>query len=133
MSDAEDEVLRSVAGYFSLLAEPSRLKVMHTICDRERSVGDIVAETGLSQTNVSRQLRVLHDRGVVGRRKQGALAFYRVVDTTVVELCRIACSQIASRIDGQRPLKRALLRFMPDQPASARRDTVTAAAKERPT
>jgi DNA-binding transcriptional ArsR family regulator len=117
MSDT-DEVLRSVAGYFGLLAEPSRLKVMHAICDRERSVGDIVAETGLSQTNVSRQLRALHERGVVSRRKEGAMAFYRVVDTTVVELCRLACTRIASRIDGQRTLKRALLRFMPADRAS---------------
>jgi DNA-binding transcriptional ArsR family regulator len=108
-----DEVLQSVAAYFGLLAEPSRLKVMHTICERERSVGEIVVETGLTQTNVSRQLRHLHVRGVVSRRKEGSQVFYRVADATLVELCRTACVRIASQIEERRPLKKALLKFMP--------------------
>jgi len=108
-----DEVLESVASYFSLLSEPTRLKVLHAICERERSVGDIVAETGLSQTTVSRQLSGLYARGVLTRRKEGSMVFYRVADTTLIELCRTACVRIAGQIEERRPLKRALLRFMP--------------------
>jgi DNA-binding transcriptional ArsR family regulator len=107
-----DEVLQSVAAYFGLLAEPSRLKLMHTICERERSVGEIVADTGLTQSNVSRQLRHLHARGVLARRKDGSQVFYRVADATLIELCRAACLRIASQIDERRPLKKALLKFM---------------------
>jgi DNA-binding transcriptional ArsR family regulator len=108
-----DEVLESVASYFSLLSEPTRLKVLHSICERERSVGEIVKETGLTQTNVSRQLSALYARGVLARRKDGSMVFYRVTDTTLVELCRAACVRIASQIEERRPLKRALLKFMP--------------------
>jgi DNA-binding transcriptional ArsR family regulator len=117
MSEA-DEVLESVASYFSLLAEPTRLKVMHAICERERSVGDIVSETGLTQPNVSRQLRQLHMRGVVSRRKDGNLVYYQVADRVLMDLCRTACARIASQIDERRPLKRALLRFMPQERGS---------------
>lgn len=115
-----DEVLEAVASYFSLLSEPTRLKVLHAICERERSVGEIVVETGLTQTNVSRQLSALRARGVVGRRKNGSMVFYRVTDTTLVELCRAACVRIASRIEERRPLKRALLKFMPGSGQRAR-------------
>ena len=111
-----DEVLQSVAAYFGLLAEPSRLKVMHTICERERSVGEIVADTGLTQSNVSRQLRHLHARGVLARRKDGSQVFYRVADDTLIELCRAACLRIASQIEERRPLRKALLKFMPQAP-----------------
>lgn len=108
-----DEVLESVASYFSLLSEPTRLKVLHAICERERSVGEIVKETGLTQTSVSRQLSALYARGVLTRRKDGSMVFYKVADTTLVELCRTACVRIASQIEERRPLKRALLKFMP--------------------
>ena len=69
--------------------------------------------TGLAQPNVSRQLRGLHARGVVSRRKAGNQVYYKVTDGTVVELCRSACIRIASQIDEQRSLKKALLKFMP--------------------
>ncbi len=55
----------SVARYFSLLAEPTRLKILHTICHDERSVSSIVAATGATQTNVSRHLSLMHQAGVV--------------------------------------------------------------------
>ena len=109
-----DQVLESVAAFFGLLAEPTRLKVLHSICNRERSVGEIVEQTGLTQSNVSRQLSGLHARGVVSRRKVGNMVFYKVVDTTLMELCRAVCARIAGQIEERRPLKRALLKFMPD-------------------
>ena len=109
-----DQVLESVAAFFGLLAEPTRLKVLHSICNQERSVGEIVEQTGLTQSNVSRQLSGLHARGVVSRRKHGNMVFYKVVDTTLVELCRAVCARIAGQIEERRPLKRALLKFMPD-------------------
>jgi DNA-binding transcriptional ArsR family regulator len=117
-----DQVLQSVAAYFGLLAEPSRLKVMHSICERERSVGEIVADTGLTQTNVSRQLRHLYARGVLARRKEGSQVFYCVSDDTLIELCRAACLRIARQIDARRPLRKALLKFMPQARGGSQAD-----------
>ena len=37
----------AVARYFGVLSEPTRLKILHTICQDERSVGAIVAATVL--------------------------------------------------------------------------------------
>jgi DNA-binding transcriptional ArsR family regulator len=116
-----DQVLESVASFFALLAEPSRLKVLHAICTQERSVGEVVAQTGLTQSNVSRQLRGLHARGLVSRRKEGNMVFYKVTDGTLVELCRAVCARIAGQIDERRPLKKALREFMTDPARAARR------------
>ena len=55
-----DPVFTAVAKYFGLLAEPTRLKILHSICDTERQVSAIVGETGASQTNVSRHLSLMH-------------------------------------------------------------------------
>ena len=69
-SDNELEtVLNAVAGYFAVLAEPTRLRVLRALCGGERTVGRIVKETGVSQSTVSRHLAVLHRHGIAARRR----------------------------------------------------------------
>jgi DNA-binding transcriptional ArsR family regulator len=106
-----DVVFAAVARYFGLLAEPTRLKILHAICNDERSVSQIVAITGATQTNVSRHLALMHQAGVVSRRREGSTVFYRVDDPEFVETCRKVCVQIAGRIEEREPLKRGLLDY----------------------
>ena len=104
-------VFAAVAGYFGLLSEPTRLRILHAICQAERSVSAIVAATGATQTNVSRHLSLLHRAGVVSRRRAGNAVYYRVADLEFASMCRSVCVQIAGRIDASEPLKRDLLGF----------------------
>jgi DNA-binding transcriptional ArsR family regulator len=60
--DEMDEVFESVARYFSILAEPARLRILHAICQEEKPVGQIVDETGMTQTNVSRHLNLMYQQ-----------------------------------------------------------------------
>ncbi|MEO8485831.1 MAG: metalloregulator ArsR/SmtB family transcription factor [Betaproteobacteria bacterium] len=110
-SDELAPVFDAVAEYFGLLAEPTRLAILHTICNDERSVSAIVAATGATQTNVSRHLGLLHAAGVVSRRRDGSSVLYRVADPVFVEICRSACVRIAARIDAQSPLAGDLLDY----------------------
>lgn len=112
-SDASelDAVFAVVARHFSLLSEPTRLKILHVICSDELSVSQIVDATGATQTNVSRHLALMHQAGVVTRRREGSAVYYRVDNPAFVEICRNVCVQIASRIDEREPLKRGLLDF----------------------
>ncbi len=109
--DELEPVFASVARYFALLAEPTRLKILHAICQAERSVSAIVAATGATQTTVSRHLGMLHRAGVVSRRRERSFVYYHVADPAFVELCRSVCVQIASRIDERAPLRDGLLEF----------------------
>jgi DNA-binding transcriptional ArsR family regulator len=104
--DALNEVFESVARYFSLLSEPTRLRIMHSICQEEKSVNRIVQELGASQTNVSRHLGLMYQAGVLGRRKDGNQVFYRVTDAAFTELCRTVCVRVAAELDGDKSLKR---------------------------
>ena len=45
-------VFESTARYFSVLGEPTRLKILHAICKEERCVNDIIEATGALQANV---------------------------------------------------------------------------------
>ncbi len=117
--DELDPVFSAVAAYFGVLSEPTRLKIMHALCQGEKTVNEIVAESGATQTNVSRHLALMHRHGVVARRKQGTQVHYSVADQTMVELCRSVCNRIASTIDERRPLRKQLLRLIP--PAARKR------------
>jgi hypothetical protein len=59
----------------------------------------------------SRHLALMHQAGVVSRRRDGAAVFYQVTDPEFVEICRTVCVRIASRIEAGEPLKRELLDF----------------------
>ncbi len=89
-------VFEKAAEYFSLLSEPSRLRIIQAICFDERSVQEVVDCTGLPQPNVSRHLALLHRSGVLSRRRSGTSVFYRVSDPTITELCRLVCVRMSS-------------------------------------
>ena len=89
------EVLDRAAEYFALLSEPSRLRIIQAICYEERSVQQVVEQTGLPQPNVSRHLSLLHRSGVLSRRRAGTSVFYRVSDDLLTEVCRLVCVRLA--------------------------------------
>ncbi len=91
-------VFESTARYFSVLGEPTRLKILHAICKEERCVNDIIEATGALQANVSRHLGLMYQAGVLTRRREGTQIFYRVADPLFVELCRTISTQVASRL-----------------------------------
>ncbi|MBE0619870.1 MAG: winged helix-turn-helix transcriptional regulator [Burkholderiales bacterium] len=103
----------AVASYFSVLSEPMRLRIMHSICETEKTVSQIVEEIGATQTNVSRHLGIMYRSGVLARRKEGNRVYYRAADMAMVELCRGVCKSISEQMDERMPLRRELLRLMP--------------------
>ena len=113
--DELDTVFIAVAAYFSVLSEPTRLKIMHAVCEAEQSVSQIVMATGATQTNVSRHLGLMYRHGVLARRREGNQIYYSVADETMLEICRSVCNRIATTIDDRRPLKRQFLRLVPSR------------------
>ena len=109
-----EKLFESVSGFFGLLAEPTRLKILNALCGSERSVGDVVQRVGSTQTTVSRHLNLMYAKGVLQRRREGQQTFYSVSEPAIVELCRTVCVHIASAADGRAVASRTLRRFMPD-------------------
>ena len=62
---------------FNAIAEPRRRDILEYLAGRERPVGDIVAELGVSQPSVSKHLRVLREVGLVDVRRDGRNILYR--------------------------------------------------------
>lgn len=111
--DERSHAIDAVASYFGVLSEPTRIRIMHAICEKEKTVSQIVEELGASQTNVSRHLGIMHRSGVLSRRKEGNQVYYRTADAAMVELCRSVCKRISERMEERMPLRGELLRLMP--------------------
>jgi DNA-binding transcriptional ArsR family regulator len=95
------EVVQQVAEYFSVLAEPMRLKILNLLKDGEKCVQDLVEATDTSQANVSKHLKVMVQAGILSRRTKGTLAYYSVEDDLIFELCNLVCDRLANRIEEQ--------------------------------
>ena len=107
-----ERLFEVVSGYFGLLSQPTRLKILNAICEGELSVSEIVERVGSTQTNVSRHLNLMYGKRVLKRRRAGAMTFYSVADRNIVTLCRTACIQMASQLDQESVSNRTLKRFM---------------------
>ena len=86
--------LERVSQLFKAFAEPTRLAILQELKSGPRSVGEVVAAIGTSQANVSKQLRILREAGVVSHEKQGTSVFCSIADPVVFELCRLVCDKI---------------------------------------
>ena len=60
-----------------------------------------------SQQNVSKHLAVLWDAGIVGRRKDGNFAYYRIVDSAVFDVCERVCSAVQRDLEQKLTAARA--------------------------
>ena len=74
------------AKLFRGFADPSRLSIVEALGTTTRTVSEIVAETGLSQPNVSNHLACLLDCGLVEREQRGRFVHYWLADRRIIEL-----------------------------------------------
>jgi ArsR family transcriptional regulator len=96
------ELLHIIAERFKAIGEPARLQILDTLRDGERTVTELVEETGLGQGNVSKHLQLLHTLGFVRRRKDGLHVYYAIADRSVFKLCDIMCGRLEAETSARR-------------------------------
>jgi DNA-binding transcriptional ArsR family regulator len=94
-------VFESVARYFSVLGEPTRLRILHALCQEEKCVNGLIRETGLAQANASRHLGLMYQAGLLSRRREGTQVFYKVADPLYIELCRTVSARLLARAEAE--------------------------------
>jgi len=93
-----DEMLEAVSSRFKLLAEPMRLKILRILCDREYTVQEIVKKVNASQANISKHLTLMHDNGVVTRRKEELKCYYRIADDSIIYSCYLSSRSVVENL-----------------------------------
>lgn len=78
------------AKFFRGLSDSTRLSVLLTLIDGEKTVGEIVEATKQSQSNVSNHLKCLSDCGLVKNRREGKNIYYSLRDPKTKELLKLS-------------------------------------------
>jgi DNA-binding transcriptional ArsR family regulator len=93
-----DPLIELLAHRFRVIGEPMRIRLLDRLRVGEHSVGELAGALGASQQNVSKHLGVLHEAGIVERRKDGTRVVYGIADPTVFTLCEIVCDGLSRHL-----------------------------------
>ena len=83
------------AKLFRGFGDPARLNILQVLRNGPMTVTEIVASTGMSQSNTSNHLRCLRECGLVAAEQQGKYALYRLSDDRVGDLLAMAESLLS--------------------------------------
>lgn len=99
-------------GLLKAIAHPLRYAILEAIADKERNVGEIEGETGITQPTLSQQLSVLRSAGLVETRREAKLVYYSIVPEVLGELIASisALQPEASQSSAAKPNARATLK-----------------------
>ena len=81
--------------FFQVLADPTRIRIVHLLLEREHNVSELVERLGIQQGRVSSHLACLRWCGFIATRRQGKYVYYSITDGRVRELVRLAQGLLA--------------------------------------
>jgi len=103
------ETFESVANLFSVLADPTRLSILHLLKQGPAYVLEIVERLRLKQSNVSKHLSLMYDAGLLERERNGNQIRYSIGDALVFDLCNLVCKKLHREALSQERVLRKVL------------------------
>lgn len=70
----------AAAAMMAALSHEARLRVLCDLVGGERTAGELVERSGLSQSALSQHLSRLREEGLVATRREGVSIFYRIAN-----------------------------------------------------
>ena len=78
-----DDTVEMIAAMLRVIGDATRIRLMEALNEQGSATGSGLADRlGLTQQAVSKQLAVLHQSGILRRRREGAWVHYELVDWT---------------------------------------------------
>ena len=105
-----ERVLRKQVEVCKTLSNLHRLRILHELRGREKTVGELSAATGLRQANVSQHLALMRHSNIVVERRVGNSVFYRVKDDRIMEACDLMRTILLDQVSEDSKLVRATRR-----------------------
>jgi len=79
----EDSFCRSLADFFKVLGDTTRVRILLALALSEMCVADIACLLGMTQSAISHQLRILRQARLVRARRMGKISLYSLDDEHV--------------------------------------------------
>jgi ArsR family transcriptional regulator len=97
-----------------VLADPTRLELLHLLGERPRAVKELVEATGQRQAKISQHLAVLRQRGIVTTERLGTEIRYSLATPRILDACRITREILLQQFDQQHRLAAQLAAYAAD-------------------
>jgi DNA-binding transcriptional ArsR family regulator len=91
-------IFKIQAEFCKAMGNETRLYVLHILREGPKTVSQICHETVLPQSNVSRQLAILKNVGVVSAHRNGGEVVYQIADPKIGEVCDLVRSVLLEQI-----------------------------------
>jgi len=88
----QDETFQMISDNFRVLSDPTRVKILYALIQKEICVCDLAAVLEMTDSAVSHQLRLLRDKNMVKFRKEGKMAYYSISNPYIIELMKMGTS-----------------------------------------
>lgn len=89
----------AVARYFRVLGDPTRVRIVQALLERERTVSELVEAVGVPQSRVSNHLACLKWCKVAEAERRGRTVVYRIVDRRVARVLTDAAAVAAEHCE----------------------------------
>lgn len=80
------EEIKEISQFFKVISAQSRLNILYLLKKQPLNVSEIVEQTGLEQSAISHQLRILKDARLVRSHREGKLVIYQLDDEHVFDI-----------------------------------------------
>lgn len=81
-----EQYFRSKARFFKALGNPTRLKMVKMLAEREMCVCEVMVALDLTQPTASHHLNILEREGITKRRREGKWILYSISRQEIAEL-----------------------------------------------
>jgi ArsR family transcriptional regulator len=97
MGKLTDQAADALADTFKVLGDPTRVRILDALAQREVPVCDLAELVGLTQSAVSHQLRLLRNSRLVKSRRDGRHIYYSADDRHIVKLFEQGLKHVQER------------------------------------
>lgn len=74
------ELLVKLGNFFKIFADPTRIRILELLTEKDYCVNEIVEKLEVSQSAISHQLQILRMANVVKTEKNGQIVLYSLAD-----------------------------------------------------
>jgi ArsR family transcriptional regulator len=94
---ADEETLCDLADLFKIFGDTTRIRILHTLMQSSRCVGEIAGVLGMTQSAISHQLRLLKNANLVATAREGKTIRYSLADDHVRTIVGQGLDHISER------------------------------------
>jgi ArsR family transcriptional regulator, virulence genes transcriptional regulator len=106
--DQEEQLFVFHADLCKMLSNPIRLKIIHFLREKEKSVNELARLCHAPQATLSQHLGLMRQRGMLATRKKGTTVYYRLANPKMIEAFDLMREILSERLLEMQKMRKAL-------------------------